>query len=61
VLRDLGFTPSMVEEDIWMKDMGDHYKYIAVCIDDLLIVSKDPKSIINTLESKPGTQRQSVQ
>jgi hypothetical protein len=51
VLRDLGFTPPMAEEDIWMKDMGDHYNYIAVYVDDLLVASKDPKFIIDALES----------
>jgi hypothetical protein len=53
VLRDLGFTPSMAEEDIWMKDMGDHYKYITAYLDNLLIASKNPKSIIDALESDP--------
>ena len=33
--------------------MGDHYDYIAVYVDDLLIASKDPKSNIDTLESDP--------
>jgi hypothetical protein len=53
VLRDLGFTPSMAEEDIWMKDMGDHYEYITVYVDNLLIASKNPKSTIVALESNP--------
>jgi hypothetical protein len=53
VLRDLGFTPSMAEEDIWMKDMGDHCNYIAVYVDNLLTASKDPKSIIEALELDP--------
>ena len=53
VLRDLGFTPSMAKEDIKMKDMGDHYDYIAVYVDNLLTASKDPKSIIDALESDP--------
>jgi hypothetical protein len=52
VLRDLRFKPSMAEEDIWMKDMGDHYEYIAVHVDDVLIASKNPEDIINLLESK---------
>jgi hypothetical protein len=43
----------MAEEDIWMKDMGDHYDYITVYVDDLLIASKDPKSIIEALELDP--------
>ena len=53
VLRDLGWTPSKVEEDIWMRDAGDHYEYIAVYVDDLLIASKNPKAIIDSLEGAP--------
>ena len=53
VLKDMGSTPSMAEEDIWMRDKGDHYEYIAVYVDDLLIASKNPEAIINALESDP--------
>ena len=49
-LRDMGFLPCKMEPDIWMKDCGDHYEYIAVYVDDLLIASKDPKSIAKSLE-----------
>ena len=52
-LRSMKFFPSMAEEDIWMRDMGDHYEYIAVYVDDLLIASKNPKAITDTLESSP--------
>ena len=52
VLRDMGFHPSLAEPDIWMRPQTDHYEYIAVCVDDLLIASKDPESIINDLTKK---------
>ena len=52
-LRSMKFFPSMAEEDIWMRDMGDHYEYIAVYVDDLLIASRNPKAITDTLESAP--------
>ncbi len=52
-LRDMGFTPSKAEEDIWMRDMGDHYEYIAVYVDDLMIASRMPQAIIDTLTSEP--------
>ena len=39
-----------MEPDIWMKDCDTFYKYIAVYIDDLLIASRDPKSIVKNLE-----------
>jgi hypothetical protein len=53
VLKDLGFFPSKAEEDIWMRDKGDHYEYLAVYVDDLLIASKNPQAIIDSLTSKP--------
>jgi hypothetical protein len=52
-LRSMGFTPSKAEEDIWMRDMGDHYEYIASYVDDLLIASKKPQAIIDMLTSEP--------
>ena len=45
----MGFVPTKAERDIWLRDMGDHYEYIAVYVDDLLIVSKDPSAIIKSL------------
>jgi hypothetical protein len=53
VLKDLGFTPSKAEEDIWMRDMGDHYEYLAVYVDDILIASKNPQGIVDALTSQP--------
>ena len=49
VLRQMGFFPSKAEKDIWMRDMGDHYEYIAAYVDDLAIVSRDPSSITDSL------------
>ncbi len=49
ILRKMKFFPSKAEPDIWMRDMGDHYEYIAVYVDDLLIISKNPKAIVDTL------------
>ena len=34
VLRELGWTPSKSDSDIYMRDCGDHYEYIAVYVDD---------------------------
>jgi len=52
VLRSMGFFLSKTETDIWMRDMGDHWEYIAVYVDDLMIISRDPKSIVETLEKE---------
>jgi len=48
-LREMGFFTSKCEKDIWMRDKGDHCEHIAVCVDDLLIASKDPDSIVKLL------------
>ena len=50
VLRHMKFFPCPAEPDIWMRDAGEHYEYIAVYCDDLTIASKDPESITNTLK-----------
>ena len=51
-LSDNGFFPSKAEPDIWMRDCGDHYEYIATYVDDLAIASKNPQAIIDALETK---------
>ena len=40
VLLEMGFFPSRAESDIWMKDCGDHYSYIARYVDDLAIAER---------------------
>ena len=55
VLRDLGFFRSKeAEHDIWMRDCGDHYEYLAVYVDDLMIASRNPQAINGSLTSKPN-------
>ena len=44
-----GYFPCKAENNVWMKDCGDHYEYIAVYVDDLLIVSKNPQNIVDQL------------
>ena len=46
-LKLMGFEPTKAEEDIWIQDAGDHYEYIAVYVNDLLIASKAPQAIID--------------
>ena len=53
VLLTMGFFPSRAEDDIWMQDAGDHYEYIAVYVDNLLIALRNPQAIINQLQAKP--------
>jgi len=50
VLREMGFFPSKAERGIWMRDRGDHCECVAVCVDDLLIISGKPGEIAAKLE-----------
>eukprot|EP00957_Ditylum_brightwellii_P042446 3214313-Ditylum_brightwellii.AAC.1 len=52
-LDRLGFDPSKADQDLWMQDAGDHYKYVAKYIDDLLIISRSPMAILEQLK-KPN-------
>ena len=47
--KGLGFQPSKVEPDIWVRKKRDHYKYIARYVDDFAIASKEPERIIMKL------------
>ena len=51
-LRALGFSPSYADPAIWMREQSDHWEYIGVYVDDLLIMSKDTDAIIKTLEKE---------
>ena len=54
IMRDMGFFPCKMEPDAWMRAKDDHYEYIAVYVDDLVIASKEPNAIIKALESPPN-------
>ena len=49
-LRKLGFRPSKADPDFWIRDMQDHYDYIARYVDDVIVFSKDPMSIMAELK-----------
>ena len=38
--------------DLWMRDKGDHWEYVACYVDDLLVFSKDPMSIIEDVKKE---------
>ena len=56
-LLDLGFVPSLAKASIYMRkcpiDGANHYEYIAVYVDDLAIIMKDPQSLIDQLIAVP--------
>ena len=53
-LLNLGFKPSRVDPDLWMKPNkdGDGYDYIATHVDDLIIVGKTPQEYIALIEQE---------
>ena len=48
-LKKLGFVPSKADADLWMKDCGTHYEYLARYVDNILVWLKDPMSIMAKL------------
>jgi Reverse transcriptase (RNA-dependent DNA polymerase) len=51
-IRELGFFPCKAEPDVWMRKKSNKYEYIAVYVDDLAIVMKNPKDFMDVLEKK---------
>ena len=50
-LRLLNFKSCKADPDLWIRDAGDHYEYIAVYSDDLLVFSKHPSVILKGLST----------
>jgi hypothetical protein len=51
-LRDMGFTPSYADPDLWLRDAGDVYEYVCVYVDDLMAIMKNPQAFFDTLTNK---------
>jgi hypothetical protein len=49
-LLRLGFKKTKHDPDLWMVDKISHYEYLTTYVDDILIWSKDPMVVINSLE-----------
>ena len=50
-LKLIGLCPYKADPDLWMRDVRDHYEYITVYYEDLLLLSKYPTRkiiILNT-------------
>jgi len=52
ILLSMGFHPSKVEDDLWMKRVSNVYEYIARYVDDLAIGSKEPVAILENLTTQ---------
>ena len=45
-LRKMGYMPSEADPDLWFKEVGDHYKYVARFVDNVISFSKDSISLV---------------
>jgi hypothetical protein len=46
----LGFKKTKHEPDLWIVDKSSYYEYLAIYVHDILIWSKDPMRVINSIE-----------
>ena len=44
-MLQLNFRPCKADPCVWLREMKDKYKYIAIYVDDLLIASEEPQKI----------------
>ena len=51
-LRDMGYEPCTIDPDIWLRDGWKNHEHIAVCVDDLMIASKNPQGVVDALRKK---------
>jgi hypothetical protein len=53
-MRSFGFKPSRHDQDIWIRkcSKGLGYDYVGTHTDDLMVVGADPKSIMDSLQTK---------
>ena len=52
-LKELGFTPSKAEPEIFMREKNGIYEYIATYVDDLCLVMKEPEAFLEILQTEP--------
>lgn len=52
VLSEMGFSACKAEPDIWMRDAGNIYEYVAVYVDDLAFAVRTPEEFVKELKEK---------
>ena len=48
-MRNDGFTLCRADTDVWMRRNGNVYEYVAVYVDDLLLIMKNPREYLDRL------------
>ena len=51
-LRSLDWVPSKAHNDVWMKDCGTHYEYVAIYSDDVICASRNPEEFFKRLQTR---------
>ena len=51
-MRAESFFACKAKPDIWMQLFGNHYKYVAVYIDNLTFAVDDPKAFVTNFQDK---------
>jgi hypothetical protein len=49
ILRDLKFTSSQTDPDVWLRSSGTHYNMILVYVNNILIFAEEPKFTMDEL------------
>ena len=49
-LRDMGFTPTCFDPDVWIRGRDGGYDYIGTHTDDVLDVAKHPERVFEKLQ-----------
>ena len=52
IMSQLKFRPCKTDPCVWLREMRDKYKYMAMYVDDLLMASEEPQKIIQDLKDK---------
>ena len=54
IMLDMDFIPCRADPCVWLKKSkdGTKYEYVAIYVDDLLIICEDPSGFIKTLKDK---------
>jgi len=60
VLLKMKFKPSKADMDLWMREKEGEYEYIAVYVDDLIVASRDPMSVIEEVKTIGNFQLKGV-
>jgi hypothetical protein len=50
-LRELGYRSSLADADVWLKNRGDHYEYLCIYVDDVLLLSKNPDEFMTKFKN----------